>query len=195
MPASPTEPLLFHSLLAPDAEHVRAIGEVVVRWAQLESSLEMLIWELAPLEHPFGHALTSHMNAQQWLQVVKSLANERLRDHPLLSSLLALIRDIDDSVRVRRNEVAHSQWMPTGKAGVIQTFQTTARGKIQFKVGSEMSAYDILKVAADVDKANWELTRLSFDIAEHLGRLTEVSVGPDGVLDLTGVPHGKANVQ
>jgi hypothetical protein len=190
-----SEPLLFHSILAPDPEHIRAIGEVVVRWAQLESTLESIIWELATLEHPFGPALTAHMNAQQRLQVVKSLANERLRDHPVLPPLLALVNDIDDCLRVRRNEVAHSQWMPSAKPGIIQTFQTTARGKVQFKVGREMSAHDIQKVAADVDGANWRLSQLFFEIAHHLGRLTEVSVGSDGVLDLSKVPHGTVIVQ
>ena len=55
--------------------HRQAIGEIAVRWSELEDTLAELIWELANLRLPGAYAVTAHLNESTLVNMGKSLVH------------------------------------------------------------------------------------------------------------------------
>jgi hypothetical protein len=152
----------FHSVIAPNRDHLFAIGRVVVQWTFLEKTIETLVWELAPLEQPFAQAVTTHLQTLGLIDIANTLAQQRLGDSELREQLRTHLAYISQQLRPRRNSVVHGLWGPTASVDKIALIETTARGTLKFKVGEEMTADDILQIAADIDAANFKLTNMCF---------------------------------
>lgn len=156
---------VFHSIIAPDSEHLAAIGRVAVQWTFVERSIEMLVWELAGLRQPHSQAVTTHLQTLALLNMAKTLLNQRFPGTPLEERLKVILNLVGSELRPKRNKVVHGVWGPTGTPDKISITETTARGVYKFKVGEEMSAQDILEIAAEIDKAHLQLIHLAFEVA------------------------------
>lgn len=166
----------FHSMLAPTQDHLSAIGRIAIQWTFLEKSIETLVWELAPLKQPNAHAVTTHISTLLLIDTANALAHERLSGTAFEQRLKKLLGHISKTLRPKRNSVMHGIWGPTASQDKIALLETTARGVIKFKVGEEMTAEDILAIAAEIDQAHFELTHLSFEISSYLGQVTTIHV-------------------
>lgn len=166
----------FHSLLAPNPDHLSAIGRVAIQWTLLEKSIETLVWELAPLKQPNAQAVTTRISTLLLIDTANALAHERLGGTGFEQRLKKLLGHISNTLRPKRNSVVHGIWGPTASQDKIVLLETTARGVIKFKVGEEMTAEDILAIAAEIDEAHFEFSQLSFDISSHLGQVTTIHV-------------------
>lgn len=168
--------ITFHSMLAPNQNHLSAIGRVAIQWTFLERTIETLVWELAPLKQPNAQAITTHISTLSLIDTANALAHERLRGTEFEQKLRLLLSHISNTLRPKRNSFVHGIWGPTASQDKIALLETTARGVVKFKLGEEMTAEDILAVAAEIDQANFELTHLSFAISSHLGQMTTIHV-------------------
>jgi len=166
----------FHSVMAPNNDHLSAIGRVAVQWTLLEHMIELLVWELAPLKQPNAQAVTTHIPTLGLIDTAKALAHVRLPSTDLEMRLIALLGHIGDNLRPKRNSVVHGIWGPTASADKIALSETTARGVVKFKIGREMTAEDIWAIAAEIDQANYDLTQLCFDISSHLKQITTIHI-------------------
>ena len=166
----------FHSMLAANQNHLSAIGLVAVQWTFLERSIETLVWELAPLKQLNAQAVTTHISTLLLIDIANALAHERLNGTEFEQKLKTQLGHISNTLRPKRNSVVHGIWGPTASPDKIALLETTARGVVKFKVGEEMTAEDILTIAAEIDQANFELTHLSFAISSHLGQVTTIHV-------------------
>ena len=168
--------LTFHSILAPNPTHLSAMGRVTIQWTFLEKAIETLVWELAALRQPAAQAITTHTSLQQLIHTANALADQRLSNSALQQQLKKQLNHIYDFLRPKRNSVVHGIWGPTGSQDKIVLLETTARGVVKFKVGEEMTAEDILAIAAEIDQAHFELTSLNFEISTYLGQVTTIHV-------------------
>jgi len=166
----------FHSILAPNQNHLSAIGRVAIQWTFLEKSIETLVWDLAPLKQPKAQAVTTHVSTLLLTDIARALAHEVLAGTGFEARLKNQLDYITNTLRPKRNSVIHGIWGPTGSAEKIALLETTARGVVKFKIGEEMSADDILILAAEIDHAHFELTNLAFEISSHLGQVTTIHV-------------------
>jgi hypothetical protein len=158
----------FHSIIAPNHDHLSAIGRVVVQWTFLEKTIETLVWILAPLDQPRAQAVTTHLQTLALIDIANTLMHQHLPDADLQKQLKTQLQYISSQLRPRRNSVVHGLWGPTSTTDKIALLETTARGVLKFKVGEEMTANDIYQVAADIDEANFRLMNLSFKIQASL---------------------------
>ncbi|MEK7841972.1 MAG: hypothetical protein AAB197_04795 [Deltaproteobacteria bacterium] len=168
--------LTFHSIIAPTHDHLSAIGRVAVLWTFLEKNIESLVWELAPLKQLRAQAVTTHLSNTILIDISKSLAHEVLREKELEMRLQKQLDHINNTLRPKRNKVVHGIWGPTATADKIALIETTARGIVKFKVGEEMTVEDILKIAAEIDQAIFDLSTLTFEISRYLGQITTIHV-------------------
>lgn len=164
----------FHSLIAPNHNHLSAIGRVVVLWTFLEKTIETLVWKLASLQQPKAQAVTTHLQTLILIDTANSLARESLASTGLDKKLRQQLSYIVQKLRPKRNSIVHGIWAPTGTPDKVIISETTARGVLKFKVSEEMSVEDILQVASEIDEANFQLTNLAFEIAKHLKQAKNV---------------------
>jgi hypothetical protein len=132
------------------------------------------VWELAHLKQPKAQAVTTHVSTLLLIDTARALAHEVLVGTEFEARLKSQLDYIANTLRPRRNSVVHGIWGPTGSAEKIAPLETTARGVVKFKVGEEMTAEDILVIAAEIDQAHFDLTNLAFEISSHLGQVTTI---------------------
>lgn len=147
-----------------------------MQWTQVEKALEHLVWELASMRQPTAQAVTTHIPTMVQLDIAKTLAGLRLKGTDLEDRLRMQLNLINNVLRPKRNKFIHGIWGPTASAGKIALLETTARGELKFSVGDEMTAEDILAVAAEIDAAHFQLVHLTFDISSHLGQVATINV-------------------
>jgi hypothetical protein len=157
----------FHSIIAPDDNHLAAIGRIVVQWTFVERSIEMLVWELADLKQPYAQAITTHLQPNALIAMAKTLINQHFAGTDLETQAKQVF-SIADNLRGKRNMVVHGIWAPTETPEKISIIQTTARGVLNFRVGEEMTSDDILDIAAEIDECHFKLSKLSFEISNAL---------------------------
>lgn len=170
--------ITFHSIIAPNNSHLSSIGRVVVQWTFLEKTLELLVWELASLKQPKAQAVTTHLSNPILIDVARALSHEVLQGTDLETRLRTQLDYIANVLRPKRNNIVHGIWGPTATPVKISTVETTARGILKFKSGPDMTAEDILEIAAEIDKANFDLGTLVFEISSVLGQVTTIKGQP-----------------
>jgi hypothetical protein len=140
-------------------QHLQAIGEVAVRWAELEDSIKEIVWDLANLRQPGAWAVTAHINERMLTDIANSLIDllvkgpepklsEEMRDH-----LNFIIREIYP----KRNAMVHSTFGHSGRNGVTSILSIRARGTLKIGPREEFSADDIVAIAMEITEANEKL--------------------------------------
>lgn len=164
--------MTFRSTLAANTDHLGAIGRVAVQWTFLEKSIEMLVWELAPLKQPNAQAVTTHISMSVLTNTAKALAHEALTGTEL--EALSQLDHITNTLRPKRNSIIHGIWGPASSPNKIVLSETTARGVLKYKLGEEMAAEEILQIAAEIDQAHFDLIHLTFKISSYLGQVATI---------------------
>lgn len=163
-------------MLAPNSAHLSAIGRVAVQWTLLEETIEVIVWELASLKQPKAQAVTTHISTNLLIDIANAIAHESLAGTELERQLKSQLDHITNTLRPQRNKVVHGLWGTASSADKIVLMETTARGVLRSKESEEMTAEDILAIAANIDQAHFDLLHLSFAISSHLGQLAHIHI-------------------
>lgn len=161
---------LNHAVKLSD-KHLQAIGEVAVRWAELEDTLSTIIWDIANLRLPGAYAITTHLNERTKIDICNSLADIIFGSRPLAEELRTHLNYILNTVYPKRNTVVHSTWGYSPEPEKSEILPIKARGKIKFGPRQSFSADDIFAIADEIYTANDTLYHLREQILELLKTL------------------------
>lgn len=93
--------------------HERLLGRFVVEWAKLENTMDDLIWQFFDLPIEFGRVITSKMDANSKVQMLKTLCNTSFGhsspDYMMTSYINELTSEIS-ILRESRNLAVHGTW-------------------------------------------------------------------------------------
>ncbi len=94
-------------------EHERIIGRLVVEWAKLEATLDDLIWNFLDVPLQYGQIITSRMDANNKLAMIRLLSETSFghssSDYMLHTYLMEIV-DTINIVRESRNLIVHGTW-------------------------------------------------------------------------------------
>lgn len=154
-------PIVKSALRENDIYH---IGLVAAEWNYAETIIQLLIWTLAGVDHSRGRIITTHTTTVTNVDMARTLANELLvNEHQfeLRDEILDVLKTFD-GLRVKRNTIVHSYWVPKDDPmldSVPQYAFAKARGEL--KVGTQSLDEDFIRVTVG------EITGL-------IGRLTKI---------------------
>lgn len=140
-------------------KHLQAIGEVAVRWAEVEENVKEIIWDLANLRHDSGLAITAHLSESNLVQIARALV-ERLVAGPekqLAEDINGHLNFIIGKLYPKRNSMVHSTWGISHEPGKTEILPITARGTLKFGPRQDFSSDDIFAIAEEIYDANVKL--------------------------------------
>lgn len=118
------KPLVEYGQLPDDHPFFPVIGQVSAEWAQLEHSLDLIIWDLAAIGDKLGPCLTSQIfGATNRYRTIILLASQLGYDKPLIERIATLMNKTFD-VQEKRNRIVHDAWY--GEVGGDSTTQYRA---------------------------------------------------------------------
>jgi hypothetical protein len=136
-------------------EQLQGIGTVCAQWSTAQHVLEVLLWATLGFNYETGRAVTSSMEDETRITIIRTLANERKMEWA--ATVAKLMEDYDD-IRIERNKVVHNLW--SGSASDLATgFKVSARGVVR-RPYSHWSASDINELAKDIER--WTITCINF---------------------------------
>lgn len=93
-------------------KHLQAIGEVAVRWAEVEDNFKEIIWDLANIRHMSGLAITAHINESNLVHIAKSLVDLLVSgpQKQLAEDINGHLNFIIGKLYPKRNCMVHSTW-------------------------------------------------------------------------------------
>ena len=148
---------LTHAVNLSD-KHLQGIGEVAVRWAELEENIKEIVWDLANIRHMSALAVTAHISESSLVNIAKSLVDLLVSgpEKQLAADINSHLNYIIGEVYPKRNDMVHSTF---GHAGndKTQIFPIRARGKLRLGPRKEFSADDIFSIAQEIYDANVKL--------------------------------------
>jgi hypothetical protein len=86
----------------------KLIGRVVVQWSKIEAGLDNLIWAMLSLTIEDGRILTTRLDAQTKIAMLRKLAPRYMTGDPLDKLLKAF--ELADDIRDDRNFIVHGTW-------------------------------------------------------------------------------------
>ena len=140
-------------------KHLQAIGEVCVRWSELEESVHELVWELANLRSMVADAVTTHINEAMMFHIANSLVDLLVTgpEKVLAAEITDHLNFIKTRLSPARNAMVHSTWGHPGVDGKSEILPIKARGKLKIGPREAYSAEDISAIAKDMYEANEKL--------------------------------------
>jgi hypothetical protein len=139
-------------------KHLQGIGEVAVRWAELEGSLKEIIWELANIRGMSALAITAHINESMLVNIARTLVDLLVTgpEKKLAEEMESHLNYIIGEIYPRRNDMVHSTF---GYAveGKTEILPIRARGTLKFGPRKAFSADDIFAIAREIYDANDKL--------------------------------------
>lgn len=140
-------------------KHLQAIGEVAVRWGELEDTLAQLVWELANLREPGAYAITTHLNERTLVDMGSSLVRLLVTgpEPDFASEIGEHLQFIINTLYPKRNAMVHSTWGHPGVPNKSEILPIKARGKIKFGPREQYSCDDIFSIASEIFDANDKL--------------------------------------
>jgi hypothetical protein len=121
----------------------KLIGRVVVQWSKVEAGLNELIWRMLQLTIEDGRILTSRMDAQTKIAMLRKLGPRYLDGGPLEDLQKAL--KLADNVRDDRNFIVHGTWgtlLPEGEPIALSIRAKAEPGEIR----SELFPYSRMRI-------------------------------------------------
>ena len=139
-------------------KHLQGIGEVAVRWAELEGTLKEIIWELANIRHMSALAITAHINESILVNIAKALVDLLVTgpEKTLAEEMETHLNYVIGEVYPRRNDMVHSTFGYAAE-GKTEILPIRARGKLKFGPRKAFSADDIFAIAREIYDANEKL--------------------------------------
>lgn len=140
-------------------KHLQAIGEVAVRWAELEGNIKEIIWDLANIRHTSALAITTHLSESNLVNIAKALVDLLVSgpQEQLADEINGHLNFIIGKLYPKRNTMVHSTWGISHEPGKTQTLPITARGVIKFGPRKDYSSDDIAAIAEEIYDANVKL--------------------------------------
>lgn len=140
-------------------KHLQGIGEVAVRWAELEETLKGIIWDLANIRHTSALAVTAHINEAMLVNIARSLVDLLVTgpEPQLAEDIEVHLNYIIGDVYPKRNDMVHSTFGHPGIDGKTQILPIRARGKLKIGPRKDFSADDIFSIADEIIAANEKL--------------------------------------
>lgn len=96
-------------------EQMAGIGQIAIRWNQLENVYEYAIWGYANLTVEQGVSITTHMSMQARIDSLQTYINEKFPESIIQKSLKILINRTS-ICRVGRNKIMHASWSYSGNS-------------------------------------------------------------------------------
>lgn len=137
----------------------KPIGQLVVRWNFTELYLQSIIWHIWRIKDPkVARLLTWDLNAISKVQLFKHLVPCWITDPANQTELIAIEKEVE-SLRVKRNRVAHGIWgYKPGERKKLRLFQIKREMRILPKA-ELVSVADVKKWADEIDKLNVRLVK------------------------------------
>ena len=125
-----------------------ALGHITIAWGRLEAALEELLQELARLdERHVAESITGNLDIRSKIQALKGLAFVRGVDMGWRTAAISLLDHVDNTLRVKRNDVIHAKWF-TPKGTLVRITKKTKLLRPQaFQLTLETEQYTSTKVS------------------------------------------------
>jgi len=137
----------------------KPIGQLVVRWNFTELYLQSIIWHIWRIKDPkVARLLTWDLNAISKVKLFQHLVPHWITDPANQTELNAIEEEVE-SLRVKRNRVAHGIWgYKPGERKKLRLFQIKGETRILPKA-ELVSIADVKKWADEIDKLNVRLVK------------------------------------
>lgn len=152
-------------------DHIRAIGLVAVRWAEIEHTMSEIIWDLVDMRLPSAHAITAHLGERTRANMCNALAQAVIGTRAPAKSLRVQLQHIIDTLYPERCKIVHSTWGASHEAGKSEILPINARGKLNMGPRLHYSADDISAIAEKIMDANTGLCAIRDEIRALLPKL------------------------
>ena len=153
--------MLQHSV---PENHLKAIGDITVSFAMLESQIQNLIGSLIYEHQRVGQIITAELSFKNLRALLISLYLERHGEDNDFNNLRAFMKRAGQT-EDKRNQIIHSLWAAGKDKDHITRIKTTAKEKhgIRFKF-EEVSAENLQEFAKDIKILSEELLRFKLDM-------------------------------
>lgn len=144
--------------------HLKAIGDITVSFAMLESQIQNLIGSLIYEHQRIGQIITAELSFKNLRALLISLYLERHGEDDDFNNLRDFMKRAGQT-EDKRNQIIHSVWAAGKDKDHITRIKTTAKEKhgIRFKF-EEVSAESLQEFAKDIKILAEELLRLQLDM-------------------------------
>ncbi len=137
--------------------HLKAIGNIAVSFALLETLLASTLHLFIGAAQPIGHMVTAQLSFKRMVDLLGALIQARFKNHDELAEWTPLIKRLHRA-EVERNIIMHSFWVAGNSQGTITCVKTTARSpqglRHQFKTmrveGLDNIAETLLRLTGDL---------------------------------------------
>jgi hypothetical protein len=148
----------------PRDDHLKAIGQITVNFALLESTLAFLVWDLIGSDQRLGQIITAELSFRSIQALASSIFRHKCEHDEQIGELEHLLKRISDA-EAKRNQIIHSIWAAGDTAEKITRIKYTAKIKKGFDVKFEQYTAVHLMEIAD------EISELAFDLQTFTIRL------------------------
>ena len=110
-------------------EHLRAIGQVTVNFAMLESAISSFVWGMINTDQMLGQMITAELSFRNLVGLLSSIYKHRINDEERITELERLLNRALYAEE-QRNIIAHSSWGVGDKAETITRFKTDRKSVV-----------------------------------------------------------------
>jgi hypothetical protein len=144
--------------------YLKAIGDITVSFAMLESQIQYLIGSLINEHQRIGQIITAELSFKNLRALLISLYLERYGEDDDFSNLREFMKRAGQT-EDKRNQIIHSVWAAGKDKDHITRIKTTAKEKhgIRFKF-EDISAEALHEFAKDIKVLAEELLRFQLDL-------------------------------
>jgi hypothetical protein len=104
------------------AEHL--LGQISVRWAWIEQSIDELIAELTLLEPEIARSITNNATIRPKIQMLKALAHLKKPSEEWSEFLISTLDYLDNVLRPYRNNYVHGGWYAPKRRQILRIRKT-----------------------------------------------------------------------
>ncbi len=141
------------------AGYHKPIGQLIVRWNFTELYLQSIIWHIWSIKDPkVARLLTWDLSAVSKVELFQHLVPLWITDLTEQTELTAIAKDVE-SLRIKRNRVAHGIWgSKPGERKKLRLFQIKRETRIRPRA-IPLTVSDLKAWAIEIDKLNLRLVR------------------------------------
>jgi hypothetical protein len=134
------------------------IGRVCAKWAQLESAMQDILWQMLGVPIDDGRVITSSTDATRKLQWLYGFAGKHLNGDEW--DRLKAILEETDAVRLDRNFIVHGSWCTHVPTTDPMAMSVKEKGPDPTEIVSETFPPDRMRqIWETIDKCKFELMR------------------------------------
>jgi len=160
--------------------HALALGHLCFAWSHFEISIDSLLMSLVGIygEDNGAELVTSHMNLDQKLQIIKGMGFLKKPSDEWLGKLFSVVKEIG-KIKERRNHFVHAFYWPMEDADnrifIMREESRTRLKKVkgEYAVGAEevevdpTEIWNLVHAIRDADEIISELWSIIFDANQH----------------------------